>query len=47
MIPTKSPAPVAIDAPQPALRPPVPQQVTKKSRPRTIQGLSIALKLNP
>jgi len=47
MIPTKSPAPVAIDAPQPALRPPVPQQVDTKKRPRTVKGLSLALKLNP
>ena len=47
MTPTKLPAPVAVDAPRPADRPPVPQQVTKKTRPRTIKGLSMALRLNP
>jgi len=36
MTPIKSPAPVAVDAPAPSTKPPIPPQVTKKTRPRTL-----------
>jgi len=47
MTPVQAPAPVAVEAPKAQDRPPVPPQVVKKTRPRTISGLGLALKLNP
>jgi hypothetical protein len=46
-IPIKSPALVAVDAPAPSTKPPIPPQVTKKSKPKTVGGLGMALRLNP